>query len=124
MPGGQDRYALKLDGSEGGCIENAARGTCEVTTAGAARTCLAGPLATSPGCYRPCSPGHRQLGATTTTGATSATGEVDGSAQPAGAGGLRKYYFLAAALLLCVACVLRGRRSPARGSYKRLDHLG
>ena len=125
MPGGQDRYALKLDGSEGGCVEHAARGTCEVTTAGAARTCLTGPLVTSPSCYRPCTPERRQLGATTTTtGAASTTGEVDGSTQLAAAVGLRKYYFLAAALLLCVAYALRGRRSSSRGSYKRLDHLG
>ena len=59
-----------------------------------------------------------------TAWAPLSTGEVDGSAQPAAAGGLRKYYFLAAALLLCVAYALRGRRSPARGTYKRLDHLG
>jgi len=121
-----DPFVLQLGASEG-CVENPAKGTCELTSSGVARHCLAGPLVTSPECYTPCSQLHKMLHTELRRQLGTTRGTADGSAPPASASPLGTWgsgYFFAAALLLCIACGLRGRRSSGRGAYKRLDHLG
>jgi len=123
-----DPFVMQLGASEG-CVENPAKGKCELTSSGGTNevwTCLAGPLVTSPECYTPCSQLHtelrRQLGTT--------RGTADGSAPSAAASLLGTWAFpplwayAVVLVLLCIAYRLRGRRSPGRGAYKRLDHLG
>ena len=125
-------FVLQLGASEG-CVENPAKGTCELSSGVArtngARTCLAGPLVTSPECYTPCSQLHGKLHAELRRQLGTTRGTADGSAPPAAASLLGTwgsgYFFAAAALLLCIASVLSYRRnSSGRGAYKRLDHLG
>ena len=125
-------FVLQLGASEE-CVENPAKGTCELSSGVArtngARTCLAGPLVTSPECYTPCSQLHGKLHAELRRQLGTTRGTADaGSAPPAAASLLGTwgsgYFFAAAALLLCIACGLRGRSSSGRGAYKRLDHLG